>query len=445
MLCRLPALIRLSRLVHVLVLAASLQLGSPLVAQGPSSTRIDHSMSIDALPAKVTSVPGQLTLFADYSDVHDEHVVVYLVNRTDDVLLFAAQNSELYIKLEAQLPEGDWQRAETYHDSWCGNSYDHTPELPPETFFRFLGLYPKDGPPRPVRFRLYGESFGIAPAPEFGSSSSQKALDVISNTGIGRVSSELIEEARYDDLAARWGDFQTLSIIALGHNPQGSAFELASRINAIESLGRFPSGETLNLFEKLLRDENSEIRYAAIRSLPAIASSVPVAGEVLEGLLASPDPLARLNAVAALSVLPNSQHCLPAVQKLINDDYLSVRTAAVRTLASQASESETAAQLLVGLLSDPDVAIRSAAAGGLANLPADHRTAALLEEMLNDEDHAVRFAALSTLLDIAPQLDDVVPLAAKLLHDEDRNVRRMAAQVIESKNNIEAQKQGSMP
>ncbi len=52
-------------------------------------------------------------------------IKIYVVNASKDTLYFNAQNSRIYLNLQAQKTSGEWADIEYIPNSWCGNSY-HT-------------------------------------------------------------------------------------------------------------------------------------------------------------------------------------------------------------------------------------------------------------------------------------------------------------------------------
>ncbi len=59
---------------------------------------------------------------------------VYIVNTTNDTLFFNAQDSQLYMNLQAKDKFGVWRDIEYIRPSTCGNSY-HTRFLPPNHYW----------------------------------------------------------------------------------------------------------------------------------------------------------------------------------------------------------------------------------------------------------------------------------------------------------------------
>jgi hypothetical protein len=61
---------------------------------------------------------------------------LFISNTTIDTVKLNAQDSRLYMKLQAQNSKGEWKDIEYLPSSWCGNSY-HKIELEPNAFWKF--------------------------------------------------------------------------------------------------------------------------------------------------------------------------------------------------------------------------------------------------------------------------------------------------------------------
>lgn len=149
--------------------------------------RIDYPselLEINELPKQVVAPDGQLTLFADYDDVWRNQVVLYLVNKTDKEIDVPAQDNDLYVKMETQNSQGEWVRAQTHRNSWCGNSYRMV-RLKPNTFITLLGFQPTHGRKQTARYKIYS------------------LLKTESNVGELLIDERLIDEAKNDGLSRR--------------------------------------------------------------------------------------------------------------------------------------------------------------------------------------------------------------------------------------------------
>lgn len=61
---------------------------------------------------------------------------VHLINSSSQPYYFSAQDSRLYMVIQAQDEHGEWRDIEYIPSSWCGNSY-HTLTLKPQEFWEF--------------------------------------------------------------------------------------------------------------------------------------------------------------------------------------------------------------------------------------------------------------------------------------------------------------------
>ncbi|WP_299487815.1 HEAT repeat domain-containing protein [Acaryochloris sp. IP29b_bin.137] len=114
----------------------------------------------------------------------------------------------------------------------------------------------------------------------------------------------------------------------------------------------------------------------------------------------------RLLALVALRNLPTSE-AFPLIKPMLFDDYLPVRSMAIRSLASHPSAESIS--LLVQMLDDPNYEIRAGAAGALG-VVGDHNTVqALSRAFLEDTEWLVRFSAAVSLGNLQnPRADEVL-------------------------------------
>jgi len=239
---------------------------------------------LEKLPAHVEAPAGRLTLFADYKDVRDGHVALYLVNRTGTTQVFESQDGKLYLKLQAKEPDGTWARAQGHVFSWCGNSYFIEPALPDGHFWRLRGLFPAKGEKREVRFRHYGTG-------------------LVSNAGEGRIDPAEIEKCRGDSFAARFGDFATVAAIADGKVQTTKRDHIRVRPFAAYHLRRFKHARCVALLERLLREEDPQVRRNAVTSLGSLGDLAEPARPAMKRLAESdPDEGVRDAAKRALGV-----------------------------------------------------------------------------------------------------------------------------------------------
>ncbi len=73
------------------------------------------------------------------NNTHESYnaIKVHIVNATRDKIEFNAQDSRLYMTVQALNSKGEWKDIEYLPSSWCGNSY-HTLTLEPKHFWTFL-------------------------------------------------------------------------------------------------------------------------------------------------------------------------------------------------------------------------------------------------------------------------------------------------------------------
>ena len=109
------------------------------------------------LPDHVDAKEGQLTVFADYANVGEKGVPIYVVNRTDETVSFPCQDNNIYLMLEFRDKDGHWVRAQNQLGSDCGLSY-YSMSLLPGQHFQPFGYAAKGGKKAPVRYRIYSRS-----------------------------------------------------------------------------------------------------------------------------------------------------------------------------------------------------------------------------------------------------------------------------------------------
>lgn len=76
--------------------------------------------------------PNQKTKWAGKYDA----IKLFVANTSSDTLYFDAQDSRLYLKIQAQDRNGNWKDIEYLPSSWCGNSY-HSLFLSPDELWEF--------------------------------------------------------------------------------------------------------------------------------------------------------------------------------------------------------------------------------------------------------------------------------------------------------------------
>ncbi|MBI4716202.1 MAG: HEAT repeat domain-containing protein [Planctomycetes bacterium] len=316
------------------------------------------------LPAHVPAPNGQLSLFADYGEVHGDYCVLYLINRTSQRLAFAAQDCNPYVKLDVLTATGHWERAQAHYNAGCGNSYSVFPSLRPGEFFRFLGYYPADGEPCDVRFRVYHDRayvladdtreedviFLVEKGPT-------GPLDVTSNVGKGRARFKDIEAARHDALAIPFGSFETVRALATGEAADGTRKRRSDF--AVQALGRFPTEESLELLRGLLTDSDPTIAMAAMWGLAKMGLKLDSAEKLYQELLRGDDLRLRLNAMRALTERPVTPEVISFAKDQLAHDDLMVRGWAMSAIASRCKDDPEMKAYINSIYDDPDPKIQS--------------------------------------------------------------------------------------
>jgi hypothetical protein len=320
-------------------------------------------LSVNSLPGHVVAPQGQLTLYADYADVGQETVALYLVNRTEHRLGFDSQDGDIYVKLEAMTGEDRWERAQTHLNSWCGNSYMVTPSLRPGEYFRFVGYAPSEGETRSVRYRAYNQSAYILndDTPDrfdmIRRDLEKMPLDLVSNVGTGKVPPEAIEAARRDALATQFGTFETVRDLALGITKAGGLGQ--SRSTAVQALGRFPKEESLAVVRELLADADAAVGAAAMRALAQMGLKLESAEELYQKMLRSDDVQLRAAALHALDERPITPEVILFAKEQLAHDDLVVRVMAMIVLGSRCKEEPQIKAYINSIYDDPDPKIQS--------------------------------------------------------------------------------------
>jgi hypothetical protein len=78
-------------------------------------------------------------------------MTVYLANNTKDTVWFNAQDSRLYMNMQAKDADGNWRDIEYLPSSWCGNSY-HSLSLAPSAYWTLLA--PRYDGSMPTKLRI---------------------------------------------------------------------------------------------------------------------------------------------------------------------------------------------------------------------------------------------------------------------------------------------------
>lgn len=113
----------------------------------PKNTEADYSGGWATSPNKPNFIKGinfpsnslSITIDTNKIDTFANRFfgfTLFISNTTIDTVKLNAQDSRLYLKLQAQNSKGEWKDIEYLPSSWCGNSY-HKIELEPNAFWKF--------------------------------------------------------------------------------------------------------------------------------------------------------------------------------------------------------------------------------------------------------------------------------------------------------------------
>ncbi len=193
--------------------------------------------------------------------------------------------------------------------------------------------------------------------------------------------------------AASWPDAAQLASALRSQNA-------ADRRLALDELEPLSSSEAEPLLVAALGDSDVQVRRAAILALGRRRS--PVA-PVLRSLLTDADATIRTNAATALGQVPLvegdaalTQSLAAALKRSLGDPEISVRRAAIETLASRPALARHVHPALVGCLADAEPVIRQAAAVALGRLGAKSAVILLIARA-GDPSRDVRTAAATAL------------------------------------------------
>jgi hypothetical protein len=100
------------------------------------------ALSVTVIPEEQTVIEGEL-----------RGMRVVVANNTDDTLMFNAQDSRLYMKMQALNSAMEWQDIEYLPNSWCGNSY-HTIALPNNQLWKLSAVVYEGSVPTKLRIEL---------------------------------------------------------------------------------------------------------------------------------------------------------------------------------------------------------------------------------------------------------------------------------------------------
>lgn len=327
------------------------------------SSRVSEPKPISSLPSVVVAPDGEVTLYADFTSAKNGSIPLYLVNRSQHHIAFPSQDGDPYIKLEGSLDGQNWDRAQSHRSSWCGNSYHPTPVLKPGTYFQIPGLFPVEGQPRTVRYRMYQEgAYLVTDQSELSrqmllGEAPNLPLVLVSNVGFGKVRPADINASRDDNFAIPYGSFETVREHALGTRNGRPGGRRNS--DAIASLGRFPTTESLALLIELSIDPDREASFAAMRGLSKLGLLYAPAERVYQDYLRSDDSQLRAAAVRALEQRPLTIEVIKYAKEQLSHEDHWVRCFGLGVLAQHCKSDPEIKAFINSIYDDPDPKIQS--------------------------------------------------------------------------------------
>jgi HEAT repeat protein len=181
------------------------------------------------------------------------------------------------------------------------------------------------------------------------------------------------------------------------------------RLAAIRALGDLKSGETVNAIIALLKDDEAEIRAAALHVLPDMFPPIkrPLI-ETIASLLADDTINVRLYAAIALLKFKQPDRAWPTLDRLRCDPQVMTRARTVEALGKSHANFDPTP--LVQALDDTAAIVRRSACHALAHSRSDSAVQPLADR-LSDIDPTVRAAAAQALRQFASAATPAVLVA----------------------------------
>lgn len=104
---------------------------------GFGKSRNSAKQITDSFPFETNKLSVWVDEIADTSFSGYKGFRVYVANKTADTIRFGAQDSRLYMNVQAKNKHGKWADIEHLPSSWCGNSY-HKLKLMPNEYWPFV-------------------------------------------------------------------------------------------------------------------------------------------------------------------------------------------------------------------------------------------------------------------------------------------------------------------
>jgi HEAT repeat protein len=205
-----------------------------------------------------------------------------------------------------------------------------------------------------------------------------------------------------------------------------------SRWRAADLLGRLgPEARqdpaAISSLSFALKDANAQVRAVAATALASVGPAGPEAIPLLQDLLATPDCLPALRALALYG-----HDAAPAIGKIVvllkHEGDSEIRWNAARTLGKIGpAAKESIPALVTAMKEDQDPVVREHAAEALGDIGPDAKEAIpALVQALKDPDARVRRDAVRSLGQMGPAAKASAEQIRPLLQDKDERVRKAA-------------------
>jgi HEAT repeat protein len=182
-----------------------------------------------------------------------------------------------------------------------------------------------------------------------------------------------------------------------------------------------------------LKDQNRDVRIAALRSLTELSAKATRALPALLALVEDTDDdvLMAYAIKALIEIDVDGQRTVKSLRKVLRGNRKPVMTVVIDGLGLMAKKAEIALPDLEAILKQQDVQHRQAAAIAVLRIEPNSRAATLLilADMVS-KDPATRLLAIHAAKTLGPVLQDGLQALIRTTKDEDEVVRAAAAQAI---------------
>lgn len=212
-----------------------------------------NSKPLINLPKHIPIYDDQIYLYADFDDIIDHTISVYIINNSQEKFSF---DGYLLMLLQQEFKDTNniWTRSQPYSYGWCGTGYMFEDGVRPGEFTKVRKVFTNVGEKREIRFKFFKTSM------------------TVSNSGIGYIVPENVEEAKYDDIALRICNSDFLTRIIKGEiKPFEAETENETVIRkAICNLALYFPEEAIPILESFEKDSSSKYQKQAISNLESI-------------------------------------------------------------------------------------------------------------------------------------------------------------------------------